>query len=113
MFIDMSAFLVQALNFKAFLPGTLAEIVLCHPHKKGFWLLESLLDEYFFLSIFLVLSSLLPSLADQDSGGRKGKHISKIYSVDSSQVEQLLLLEAEKYFYLPVSLREFTKFRIH
>lgn len=77
MFIDMSAFLVQALHLKAFLPGTLAEIVLCHPHKRVLASGESL-DEYF--SQYLSSpSSLLPSLADQDSGGRKGKHISKIY----------------------------------
>lgn len=77
MFIDMSAFLAQALHLKAFLPGTLAEVVLCHPHKRVLASGEAL-DEYF-SEYFSSPSSLLPTLADQDPGGRKGKHIYKIY----------------------------------
>lgn len=68
MFIDMSAFLVQALHLKAFLPGTLAEHSSLSPHKRVLASGESL--DGIFLSIFLVLAPP-PSLADQDSGGRK------------------------------------------
>lgn len=90
MFIDMSAFLVQALHLKAFLPGTLAEIVLCHPHKGfGFWRVFG----WYFSQYLSSPSSLLPSLADQDSGGRKAntylKYINQChYVVIQVQVEQ-------------------------
>ena len=49
-FTDMSVFLAQALHLKAFLPGTLAEIFLCHPHKSA------LASERLWMSIFPVLA---------------------------------------------------------